>query len=444
MQELRTKNAVDVLSFYNNANKAMTEDDAIWQKILFSEKLLSSTNGIWGDYKKIRMQAALVLILKAAEDGRFNKSDGYFSTIIKGLVNLKNSFLTMDAPRIRSMITQLLKPYFENESIYYNNFACILSDFAGEIPNNALPATVDHFVTTNIFCLSMYDIQFCEGTASIEAFDTETLPNTVLVRSAFGKFVMNDIIAHNAKMLLDLSSTMIKNPFKIRRNPQKPRQDVRNRGSMTPAKQRPNDQRPERNDQSFGQGYRPDRESVHVENRPDRKPASFEVDYEEEQTVRTPYPPSEKKPLQKRYEEPVEEVEEVEYFDDPDDDLTEEEYFDDNQDDGVEEIEEIEEEYIEEDEDFEENDEESDESVEEDFDETTDESDEDDDFETNDDSEEYNNEDYSSYDDNDREDDFEDDFDLDDDEEEVDMDNYTVPSRRNKPLHLSFTPRNRR
>ena len=135
----------------------------------------------------------------------------FYSKIIEYLINFKKSYGHFDAISLRKTINQELNEFLSSDSIYINNFADILFEQVENTPNEKLIGAFDDFVTTNIFCFSLYDIQFCEGTVGIENYNEESLPNAVLVKSAFGNLVLNNVVVHNAKMLLDLSSTMIKN-----------------------------------------------------------------------------------------------------------------------------------------------------------------------------------------------------------------------------------------
>lgn len=211
MYELKTNNSEDVLSFYNSVNKTKSKEDYIWQKILFSENVLMNTTDLWTErYDKIHMQALQVLTLLDV-DSNSGKDAVFYSNIIKHLIGLKEKIAKLDVVSARKNINNILSIYLENESVFINNFADILFEQVENASNESLQSVFEDFITTNIFCFSMYDIQFCEGRVGIETYDEQSLPNSVLIKSAFGNLVLNNVILNNAKMILDLSSTMIKN-----------------------------------------------------------------------------------------------------------------------------------------------------------------------------------------------------------------------------------------
>lgn len=202
-------NPVDVLSMFENVNKPSSIENGAWQKILFSENVLRSTRDIWENkFSKINMQSMQVLILKHTENKIDVDKNIYFDSITT-LLTMNKAFSVMTASNLRMTIKKCLNAVLEEDVSHYKMFASILSTACDNVPDMNLVNVVSDFIVANILCLTFYNSYYCAGKVSLASYKDAELANSVLRETCYGSYILQNVVAKNAKVLFELAAQTI-------------------------------------------------------------------------------------------------------------------------------------------------------------------------------------------------------------------------------------------
>ena len=201
---------IDVLDAFisvNITNSTIAESD-VWSKVLFSEDVLKTTEGIWKDsYEKVSMQAAQVIAMKFAYEKTKDNNDNLFLETINFLTSINKAIITKNAKDARKLIIDLLSGIINDEKIYhYKNFASILYANCKGVNDTNFVTKVSNFISSNIICLSIYDVYYCAGRIQLNTYDDSQFANIVLRNTAYGSYILNDIVNNNPNALFEIAA----------------------------------------------------------------------------------------------------------------------------------------------------------------------------------------------------------------------------------------------